>query len=124
MDGFCGQGRRFAMELPNMSKKSDEQLKGTVRISYQAAMNARSTSQAHGLLFSNLLRVLLGNNILDQSKIKLVFIGAVSTLDASAPSDEASRELQHHMRHAIEHVAKSFGIEVPSPVETTMQRKH
>ena len=75
-------------------------------------------------MFESLLHVMQANNVISDSKIKLVFYGAAAVIDEAEALDDQQRDAQKQMRETIEKTASSFGIEIPPPGQVPMQRKH
>ena len=94
------------------------------KFAYQVGMNALSTSQVHGLLFTGLLTALRESNVLTGAQTELIFRGAAASVDAGAPADDRSREVQRNMRSAIQHIAEGFGVEIPEPGMSATPKKH
>lgn len=94
------------------------------KIAQEFAANATTTARAYGLLFESLLACLKDNNILSDSKIKLVFLGAAATIDEMQPQNELQSTAQRAMRDTVVHSALAFGIQIPPPGQTGMPRRH
>lgn len=90
----------------------------------QVAFNALGTAQAYGVLLESLIGVLKDNNILNHTKLDLLFRGAAATIDQAQPTDQMQKAAQTHMRQIVERVAKSAGIDIPLPGQTATPRKH
>lgn len=104
-----------------MTKKTGN----TAFLAYQAAMNALSISQVHGMLFTALLDTLRGQqNVLPDAKLALIFHDVAARIDQATAPDSRTRELQKHMRIAVESVAKNLGVEIPPTDASGQQRRH
>lgn len=95
-----------------------------VKIAMELSAQAAATSQAYGVLLESLLGVLKDNNIINQTKLDLLFRGAAATVDQAQPVNDAQRAAQRAMRDVVARVAKGAGIDIPAPGQTNMPRKH
>jgi hypothetical protein len=94
----------------------------TANVAYQCAVSAMSTSKAYGILFNALLRTLLNNGNLSEPEATTIFFGAASVVDGRAPADALQRAVHQHMRSVIQEAAQGFGIQIPPPGQTGIQR--
>ena len=103
-------------------KPKDKTEKALANVAYQCAVNALSTSKAYGILFNAIIRMLLNKGSISETEIRTVFLGAASVVDARESADELQRAVHRHMRSMIEEAAHGFGIRVPPPGQTGIQR--
>lgn len=110
-----------------MTKRKSEELKQAIeeaRAAQQIALSAFAVSQTLGTIVESMLATLHANGVLPAAKLRLVFLGAAASIDEMKPADDMQRAGQHQMREMVVKMAKDFGIEIPPPGQTGMQRKH
>jgi len=101
-----------------------EEITGAVHAAMELAAEARGLVKAYGTLFEALLNILKSKSVLSASDIKGVFYVAAAMIDELQPQHDIQVAAQAEMRGLIERIASNFGIEVPPPGQTGVQRTH
>ena len=104
------------------SEPKDKIEKATANVAYQAAISAMATSKAYGALFNAILRALLNKDAISHAEVETVFLGAVAAVDEGEPVDDLQRAVRRHMRLMLQEAAQGFGIQIPLPGQTGIQR--
>jgi hypothetical protein len=111
-----------------MPRKEKKQTKVEGAIEYAAvAQNiagaAMTSVYAQGAILQALINTLCDNSILPQEKLPHVFLGAAAMVDGMEIKAEAQLAGQHAMRTLISQIAQGYGIGLPPPGETGIQRR-
>ncbi len=104
------------------SEQSGDDTRAKANFAYQASVLATATSKAYGVLFNAILRALLNKEVISLSEVTTVFLGAAAMIDAKPSSDDLQRAVHQHMRSTIAEAAQGFGIRIPPPGQTGIER--
>ena len=93
-------------------------------IAQQMAGNAMVTATAQGIMFECLISTLGQSGVIGPDHVKSVFFTAAAIIDDASPTNDLERSSNVAMRETIERVASGFGLNVPPPGQTGVQRTH
>lgn len=87
------------------------------------ALIAMTTAEGYATLIQSLIGTLRDQQIISPGQLKVIFLGAAAGIDATPSETEFQKDAKCRMRALVARIGKGFGVEIPPPGQTGIQRK-